>query len=285
MFSSSRLLAAFAPLAFGFSPSQYVSSNGTIWAATGSGTAISAANSSNATATTSAAAVPACTTAPPFTSTFTETEQSTSSLESTSTLYTGTFTFSTPRTACPTQQTTYTAIYPAGTTTSYTTDTTYTYAPSYYPTVYTVYTFTTKTAYATLTLFGGVTTVPTLTYTESTHCSATTYTATASTTATQSAKCAPTNLYLGVNGIEQFNDGFAERDDVPGAYDASSCCQLCQDDGNCAASSWYGSCSLYYTNSTGPVCGQVFNLAEQPGGGVGFGIQTGCGIVEVANYD
>lgn len=128
-------------------------------------------------------------------------------------------------------------------------------------------------------------------------------TATASSTVTQALKCAPTNL-IGTDGEPgqryrgAVNDGIAsygsgaisstDEDGVGANKDASSCCQACQDDENCAASLFAGTSSTYPAPSL-PYC-QLWTSNKETSGsscGLGFTVfpgaqqiaSTGCGYI------
>ena len=115
-----------------------------------------------------------------------------------------------------------------------------------------------------------------------------TVTESASSTTTQHAKCAPTNLIssIGGKGIGQTQgDDSNTRGLAPGS-DPSACCQLCVDTDGCAASEddqKAGNCFLWYTS---PICGLGFKYSDNNQNltaGAGFIVQTGCGYIEATD--
>jgi hypothetical protein len=128
-------------------------------------------------------------------------------------------------------------------------------------------------------------------------------TATASSTATQALKCAPTNL-IGTDGLSHSRSGYRglpengiawygiawygntgpsppgyDRDFATGAHkDASACCQACQEDPKCVASIWSGTSSTYPSPSV-PYCDLYYGSSEDGKGeetcGLGFTVYRG----------
>ena len=114
-------------------------------------------------------------------------------------------------------------------------------------------------------------------------CTETSYTATAATTTTQSAKCAPTNFATNIVGISNVGSTDAvnlwQKQD-PANKDASTCCQVCVEDEECVAMSFYSGCSLYRS----PVCGaDAIAVTFGYPGGEGQLAQAGCGKVAIQN--
>jgi len=134
-------------------------------------------------------------------------------------------------------------------------------------------------------------------------------TGTASSSVTQAAKCAPTNLigtdgiagqrYRGapLDGIANYGSGSGAVKDEGAHKDASACCQACQDDENCAASIFVGGYPTYENPRADgtPFC-QLFNNNPQSyeeGCGLGFSVFPGdklvaqsgsCGYVAQIEY-
>lgn len=150
-----------------------------------------------------------------------------------------------------------------------------------------------------------ITSAGTTTKTEESYCTTTISdtTGTASSTVTQAAKCAPTNL-IGTDGerFARYNpyDGIAySGEEAPKSYggdaaskDPSSCCQACQDDEECAGSSWYLStdrnynyvpaCYLYnMTVGAADTCGLAFSMFP----GEKKWMQSGCGYIAENVWD
>lgn len=107
----------------------------------------------------------------------------------------------------------------------------------------------------------------------------------ASSTTTQHAKCAPTNLIsqIGGKGIGQTQGNDSNTRGLAPGSDPSACCQLCVDTDGCAASEddqKAGNCFLWYTE---PTCGLGFKYSDNNqnlAAGAGFIVQTGCGSIE-----
>jgi hypothetical protein len=116
-------------------------------------------------------------------------------------------------------------------------------------------------------------------------CTSTSYTATASTTTTQSAKCAPTNFVMNLSSVSN-GDGLDAKNlwqgESPANKDASTCCQACVEDPECAAMDSYPhtGCTLYL----GSECGKSIQVAYDFPGAEGFSAQAGCGSI-VLKYD
>jgi hypothetical protein len=111
-------------------------------------------------------------------------------------------------------------------------------------------------------------------------CTSTSYTATASTTTTQSAKCAPTNFYTGLLSVGNGDALDAKnlwQGESPANKDASTCCQACVDDDECVAMDFYShtGCSLYLGS-----CGSSIQVTDNYPGAEGFSAQAGCGFVK-----
>jgi hypothetical protein len=219
----------------------------------------------------------------------------------TSTVYTGTYVppggpTKTPRrfpdyVNCTTERTTHLTAFQTVTSGV----TTFTYNPGTpAPTVTnistrTVYTFNTPTTVTVTTRQSSYEAAKT-TVTVSTSCPATVIT-------TYAAKCSGPNLVNQVNGY-----GIAVVTGAPGSasvyggngHDASSCCQLCQENVGCAAFNDFpaaGNCALYFTNSTETgegQCGFAFEYGDGIGQsssapieiGQGSIVGTGCGSIE-----
>lgn len=124
-------------------------------------------------------------------------------------------------------------------------------------------------------------------------------TATASETATQALKCAPTNL-IGTDGLSHSRSGYRglpedgiawygesprsppgyDREIPTGAHkDASACCQACQEDPECAASIFSGTSSTYPSPSV-PSCKFYYGRTAEGGEseencGLGFTVYKG----------
>lgn len=123
-------------------------------------------------------------------------------------------------------------------------------------------------------------------------------TGTASSTATQALKCAPTNL-IGTDGLSHSRSGYRglpedgiawygdmapsppgyDRVNATGAHkDASACCQACQEDPKCVASIYSGTSSTYPSPSV-PYCDLYYGSTEDGQGeetcGLGFTIYKG----------
>jgi len=230
----------------------------------------------------------------PYVTTCAEPETVTVSIEHTATSYTGDYSSSSlrPSTSCaPTRA--VVDVYPEGTTTvPYT-------VTSSAPQV---------TVSTTVEVEGNVylQTVGTITSTlDQISCTSTvtSTTATASSTVIHALKCAPTNLigtdgqpgqrYRGAvnDGIASYGSGSTISSDEDGAganKDASSCCQACQDDENCAASLFAGTDSTYPAPSL-PYCQLWTNNKETSGSSCGLGFtifpggqqiaSTGCGYI------
>lgn len=129
----------------------------------------------------------------------------------------------------------------------------------------------------------------TSTYTDSCTDTVTSTTGTASsTTITQNAKCAPTNLigtdgiagqrYRGapLDGIANYGSGAGYSSNKSADKDASSCCQVCQEEENCAASIWVATPQGGQGDHE-PFC-QLFNNNQQSYGegcGLGFSVFPG----------
>ena len=121
-------------------------------------------------------------------------------------------------------------------------------------------------------------------------------TGTATSTATQAAKCAATNLIgtdgiagqrwrgAPLDGIANYGSGAGGVKDEGAHKDASACCQACQDDENCAASIFVGGPATYENNGQvdgTPFC-QHFNRnppSEERGCGLGFSVFPGDKLV------
>ena len=135
-------------------------------------------------------------------------------------------------------------------------------------------------------------------------------TGTATSTATQAAKCAATNLIgtdgiagqrwrgTPLDGIANYGSGDGGSKDEGAHKDASACCQACQDDENCAASIFVGGPTTYENNGQvdgTPFC-QLFNRnprSEEEGCGLGLSVFPGdklvaqsgsCGYVAQIEY-
>ena len=126
-------------------------------------------------------------------------------------------------------------------------------------------------------------TTETSTQTYASDCTSTSYTATASTTTTQSAKCAPTNFVMNLSSVGN-QDGL-DADNLwqkqsPANKDASTCCQVCVEDETCVAMDFYHAtgCSLY----RGSDCGKSIQVTYDFPGANGFMAQAGCGAVVLA---
>ena len=122
----------------------------------------------------------------------------------------------------------------------------------------------------------------TTTRTIASDCTETSYTAIASTTTTQSAKCAPTNFITGIGGV---SNGLGldavnlwQKQD-PANKDASTCCQVCVEDDECVAMDFYSGCTLY----RGSECGNSIAVTFGYPGNSGFLAQAGCGAVVLKN--
>lgn len=203
-----------------------------------------------------------------------------SAAESTSTVYTGSYTPTPLPTYCPTSVD-YEYQYSGDEVTS---TETYTSQPliTLYTTISTLYTeyyhesTTTVTIPASHFEFATGTTTRTI----ESDCTATSYTATASTTTTQSAKCAPTNFVTGIGGVS--NVGGLDSVDLwqkqdPANKDASTCCQVCVEDEECVAMDYYSGCTLYRDSE----CGKSIAITYSFPGDNGFLAQAGCGSVVV----
>ena len=115
-------------------------------------------------------------------------------------------------------------------------------------------------------------------------CTATSYTATAASTTTQSAKCAPTNFATGLGSIANLDALDAKNLWQGESYankDASTCCQACVEEEDCVAMDFYYAtgCSLYLGSECGDKSIQV--TYSYPGD-EGFSAQAGCGSVLLA---
>lgn len=160
----------------------------------------------------------------------------------------------------------------------------------YYPTVSTswlsglVETPTTTVSTDSLVQSAGTTTSP-----RNVACYPTETTGTASTTTTQDARCAPSNLVaagLKIEGASGPSSGHS--DDLPAPRDASACCQRCVDDETCAASYFVdlngspdGICNIFNSNSNGTECGwglTVTSLDERTSGDAKVAA-AGCGYI------
>lgn len=206
-----------------------------------------------------------------------------SAAESTSTVYTGSFTPTPLATYCPTSMS-YVDVYSGDEVTE-----TYTYTSMPLVTITTTVS-TLRTEY-----YYGATTTETLpvsafeyasatsTRTIESDCTSTSYTATASTTTTQSAKCAPTNFVMNLSSVGN-QDGLDAKNlwqgEHPANKDASTCCQACVEDDECVAMDFYShtGCSLYL----GSECGKSIQVTYDFPGAEGFSAQAGCGSIALA---
>lgn len=107
-------------------------------------------------------------------------------------------------------------------------------------------------------------------------CYPTSYTATASTTTTQSLACAPSNLINRGSITNEADDPYIASE----VNDASACCQLCVDDEACAVMIYVdivndpsGVCRIYNGTES---CG--YAAALEPGDDI-TQAQTGCGFL------
>lgn len=203
-----------------------------------------------------------------------------SAAESTSTVYTGSFTPTPLTTYCPTKLA-YVDIYSGDKIT-----TTYTFTETPVVTVTaTVSTLSTdyyfhSTVTTTLPISEYEYTTSTTTWLIEQDCTSTSYTATASTTTTQSAKCAPTNFVTGLGSVGN-GDGLDAKNLWQGESfankDASTCCQACVEDEECVAMDFYYAtgCTLYL----GSECGKSIQVTYNYPGVEGFSAQAGCGSV------
>jgi len=115
-------------------------------------------------------------------------------------------------------------------------------------------------------------------------CTSTSYTATAATTATQSAKCAPTNFVTGLGSIGNEDALDAKnlwQGESPANKDASTCCQACVEDDECVAMDFFDGtgCSLYL----GSDCGKTIQVTYDYPGAPGVSAQAGCGSIALAH--
>ncbi|KAM0720712.1 hypothetical protein Q7P37_004849 [Cladosporium fusiforme] len=192
------------------------------------------------------------------------TKNSTTYVDSTSTIYTGTYSSSSLR--C-TPSISYIDIYTKTLTQTYT----YSATPEETSTVYTpaISTTTLSSNKTTTTI---TTSIDHTSYTYGTTtspreilCTTTLTSPTASLTKTQSAKCHPTNIYRNYRQREETSSPvfiFLNAPyKSPANDDPSSCCQLCVEDENCLAMKYAlddqgvdGTCAIY--NSTSVACGE-----------------------------
>jgi hypothetical protein len=207
-----------------------------------------------------------------------------SNAESTSTVYTGSYTPTPITTYCPTS-TVYEDVYASGEAVTSTVTQTDMPVVTVYSTDYSTstdyYYDTTTTVTVHYSDFDYVTETSTMTY--ASDCTSTSYTATASTTTTQSAKCAPTNFVMNLSSVGN-QDGL-DADNLwqkqsPANKDASTCCQACVEDETCVAMDFYHGtgCSLY----RGSDCGKSIQVTYDFPGANGFMAQAGCGAVVLA---
>jgi hypothetical protein len=203
-----------------------------------------------------------------------------SAAESTSTVYTGSFT-PTPLAAYCSTTLAYEFNY-ASTVTKTETETSIPVVTVIVPTLSTEYYYH-STVTTTLPVSAYETASATSTRTIESDCTATSYTATASTTTTQSAKCAPTNFVTGLGSVGNQDALDAKnlwQGESPANKDASSCCQACVEDEECVAMDFYHAtgCSLYL----GSECGKSIQVTYSYPGDEGFSAQAGCGSVALA---
>lgn len=203
--------------------------------------------------------------------------------ESTSTVYTGSFTPTQLPTYCPTSLT-YENVYSGD-------EVTETYTITSVPVATVTATISTlstdyyfhSTVTTTLPVSAYEYTTATSTQTIESVCTSTSYTATASATTTQSAKCAPTDLVTNLGSIGN-QDGLDVKSlwqgESPANKDASTCCQACVEDSECVAMEFYAhtGCSLYL----GSECGKSIQVTYDFPGAEGFSAQAGCGSVVLA---
>jgi hypothetical protein len=205
-----------------------------------------------------------------------------SNAESTSTVYTGSYTPTALTTYCPTS-TAYEDVYASGEPVTSTVTETSIPVVTVISTAYEVYTDyyydTTTTVTSHYSAFDYTTETSTQTY--ASDCTSTSYTTTASTTTTQSAKCAPTNFVMNLSSVGNQDGLDAEnlwQKQDPANKDASTCCQVCVEDEDCVAMSFYSGCSLY----RGSECGKSIQVTYDFPGANGFMAQAGCGAVVLA---
>ena len=205
-----------------------------------------------------------------------------SSIEYTSTEYTGSFESSAIRTICIPAESTQ-LIYAEGTTTFTPTETVYdvTYNTVYTPEVSTSWlSGLVPTPTVTVEVDSIVHTPGVTTSADQIDCYPQKTTATASTKTTQSIACAPSNLLSQGYITDEPTDPYIVQDsDIAAARDASACCQLCLDDKNCAAMIYvdivndpYGVCRIYNATSS---CG----FAAAMDRGNTLQAQAGCGFL------